>query len=261
MRWRRSWTTGETRGGIGLAVAAVLLGIVGYDLRVDNVAFAAGNAAASVAVSWAYVAAGLVAWTLRPENRMGPLMVAVGFALLVGALQYSESEWVFTVGFLLGDLNLALFAHAVLAYPSGRILDRAERLFVVVGYVVALGFHTLLLLVFPDPRSPLTVTPTPSFSTTSARRTRSLRTASSPPSSCCSLPPPRACHARAGGCWRRCCSRRWSRPSAPSPSASTFVDVSPSTDDALFWWQFVGRTALPVRSSPVCSAHGSRTRT
>ena len=26
---------------------------------------------------------------------------------------------------------------------------------------------------------------------------------------------------------------------------TTFVDVSPSTDDALFWWQFVGRIALP----------------
>ena len=262
VRWRRSWTTGETRGGIGLAVAAVLLGIVGYDLRVDNVAFAAGNAAASVAVSWAYVAAGLVAWALRPANRMGPLMVAVGFALLVGALQYSESEWVFTVGFLLGDLDLALFAHAVLAYPSGRILDRAERLFVVVGYVVALGFHTLLLLVFPDPRSPLTVHSDPELFD-DLRKTYTVVAYGILAAIFVLLVARRLARATPGpgGCWRRCCSRRWSRPSAPSPSASTFVDVSPSTDDALFWWQFVGRTSSPVRSSPVCSAHGSRTRT
>jgi signal transduction histidine kinase len=234
--------------GIGLVVAAVVLGVVGYELRVDNVAFAVGNAAASVAVSWAYVAAGLVAWTLRPTNRMGPLMVALGFSLLVGALQYGESEWVFTVGFLLGDLNLALFAHAVLAYPSGRLLDRAERVFVVVGYVVALGFHSVLLLVFPDPtRSPLTIDPDPELFD-ELRKTYTVVAYGVLAAVFVLLVVRRLVRATPRA--RRVLAPLWLAAvvaafRAIAECVTTFVDVSPSTDDALFWWQFVGRIALP----------------
>jgi signal transduction histidine kinase len=74
-------------------------------------------------------------------------LAAYGIAVLVRPLQYSADSLVFTVGFLLGQLNLALFAHVALAYPSGRLADRLERRFVQAGYVVALAFPVATSLV------------------------------------------------------------------------------------------------------------------
>ena len=83
---------------------------------------------------------GLVAWRRRPDNRLGPLMVATCFALLARQLRYSHDELAFTIFFLLGELGYALYVHVVLAYPRGRVTDRLERLFLGIAYAVALAF-------------------------------------------------------------------------------------------------------------------------
>jgi hypothetical protein len=38
-----------------------------------------------------FIAAGLIGWSRRPQNRTGALMVAVGFSLFIGALNESDS--------------------------------------------------------------------------------------------------------------------------------------------------------------------------
>jgi hypothetical protein len=109
-------------------------------------------------VGW--IASGLVAWRLRPGSRIGPLMVAVGCLLLVNA------PWSFrlpadlplrgliTVTGIAGYwLALAIVAHTMLTYPSGR-LDRGNtRALVVTGYVSAVIASLARLLVSaPDPK-------------------------------------------------------------------------------------------------------------
>ena len=70
----------------------------------------------------------------------------------------------FTIGFALAQVNAALFAHATLAYPTGRVTGRVELWFVRLVYAVALCVPFLTLLFYgggglryidPGPRSAL----------------------------------------------------------------------------------------------------------
>ncbi len=76
---------------------------------------------------WAFMAAGLIAWDRRPANRMGPLLVAIGFAWFVGTFGRSSSITVAYLGGGLQGFYEPLLAIAVLAYPTGRLVDRASR--------------------------------------------------------------------------------------------------------------------------------------
>jgi signal transduction histidine kinase len=134
-----------------LAAAGVALGLYGYHLLRSDLGSPAINAIASVVVAWTFLAAGIVAWARRPASRMGLLMVVVAFWLLERKLQYSHESAQFTFGFLFGELGFtAAFAHAVLAYPTGRLRTRFERIFISAGYAVVVAF-SLAQLLFWDP--------------------------------------------------------------------------------------------------------------
>jgi signal transduction histidine kinase len=134
-----------------LAVGGVALGIYGYHLLREDLHSPAANAVASIAVAWTFLAAGIVAWARRPASRVGPLMTIVAFWLLERKLQYSHDSAQFTFGFLFGELGFtAAFAHAILAYPTGRLRTRFERIFISGGYLVVVAF-SLAQLLFWDP--------------------------------------------------------------------------------------------------------------
>ena len=138
---------------IALVPAAIALGVVAYQVQIDNLSTTTpARSLAIVAVAWAFVAAGLVAWARRPGNRLGPLMAAAGFALLLRQLRYSHDPLVFTVFFALSELSYALVAHSVLAYPSGRVVGRPERALVKVGYASMLVFPLAILLFYEASR-------------------------------------------------------------------------------------------------------------
>jgi signal transduction histidine kinase len=139
---------------LALAVAAVPFGLYGYHLLVHDLHSSSQNAVASIVVAWTFVAAGLIAWSRRPEIRVGILMTFVGYALLERKLQYSHNSYVFTPGFAFGEIGLgAALAHAVLAYPSGRLTTRLERWFVAAAYAAAVAFPVAMLLVWDYPSS------------------------------------------------------------------------------------------------------------
>ncbi len=146
---------------LSLVVAAVLLGVVAYQVQVDDLFSPSERAFAIVVVAWAFILAGLVAWARRPANRLGPLMLVAGFALLLRQLRYSHDPAVFTVFFALGDLSYALVGHAALAYPAGRVIDRAERAVVMAGYAVVVTFPLAILLFYDGTRPLLFFDPTP----------------------------------------------------------------------------------------------------
>ena len=135
---------------LALAAAGAGLGVLAYQVQIDNLGSLTSptRALAIVAVAWAFLGAGLIAWARRPENRLGPLLTAAGFALLARQLRYSHDPIVFTVFFALGELSYALAAHSVLAYPSGHVRGRAEWLLVRVGYASMLLFPLAILLVY-----------------------------------------------------------------------------------------------------------------
>jgi signal transduction histidine kinase len=145
-----------------LAGAGIVLGVVAYRVQLDNLGpfTTEGRSVAIVAVGWSFLLAGLIAWSRRAGNRMGPLMIVAGFALLLRQLRYSDDALLFTVFFALGHVGYALVGHAVLAYPSGRLTDRYERAIVRTAYATVLAFP-LAVLLFYDSTRPLNEFPSP----------------------------------------------------------------------------------------------------
>ncbi len=135
---------------IGLTLLAVGFAVVAYRVQVDNLGSATtpGRALAVVAIALAFVAAGAIAWSRRFPNRLGPLMMATGFALLARQLRYSHDAFLFTAFFWLGDVPYAMAGHVALAYPSGRVRDKWERWLVRTGYASVLVFPLLILLFY-----------------------------------------------------------------------------------------------------------------
>ena len=77
---------------------------------------------------WAFLAAGAVAWDRRPSNRIGPLLVAIGFAWFVGTFGTTGSDLVTYLGRSFQGYYEPLLAILVLAYPTGRLTTRWSRL-------------------------------------------------------------------------------------------------------------------------------------
>jgi signal transduction histidine kinase len=111
--------------------------------------FGGGSTTAALtllATGWALVICGTAAWVRRPASRFGALLVAAGLAWFLVEFNDSAvgSPVFFTVGLLGYAACPALVAHAVLAYPGGRVVGRAER----VGVSIAYGSTVLVLGLF-----------------------------------------------------------------------------------------------------------------
>ena len=152
---------------LAIAAAGLVLGVIAYRILRDDLHQSVTRSLPAVAIGWSAIASGLIAWRRRPANRLGPLMAAYGLAVLIRPWQYSGDALVFTIGYALGQLNVALFGHTALAYPTGRVTDRLELWLVRAGYAVAVLLPLATLLVYdgsglryvpiPGPESPLLV--------------------------------------------------------------------------------------------------------
>jgi len=87
-------------------------------------------AAADLVPGIAFLIAGTVAWERRPDNRIGPLMVATGFAWYVGTYAASFNPVIDAAAYGFSGYYDALLAWLVLAYPSGRLRRPAFRVVV-----------------------------------------------------------------------------------------------------------------------------------
>ncbi|HEX5617924.1 MAG TPA: sensor histidine kinase [Solirubrobacteraceae bacterium] len=88
------------------------------------------------AVGWSFVGTGLYASRRRPDSRTGLLMVAMGFAWFLAALDASNSAVVFTFSLVAGGLFGATFLHLAQSFPTGRLPERFDRRLVIAGYVI-----------------------------------------------------------------------------------------------------------------------------
>ncbi len=100
--------------------------------------------------AWSFILGGLFAWARRPDNRFGVLLTAVGFAVFVGALSASNESLPFTLGWTFGGVFIAVFIHALLAFPRGYLETRLVYAIVGVAYgAVTVGAFVISL--FDDP--------------------------------------------------------------------------------------------------------------
>jgi signal transduction histidine kinase len=135
------------------ALLPVALVLGGFSLAVahDEPAFSfagssTGGSVAFLGAGWALVACGLLFWGRHRGNAAGPLLVAAGFAWFLGEWDSPGvgSAPVFTVGLVFYASSAPLAAWAVLAYPTGRLASRVER--VAVGLALAGALLVLGLL-------------------------------------------------------------------------------------------------------------------
>lgn len=77
--------------------------------------------------AWAFIAAGLIAWTRRPENRTGRVMTLTGFLLLFPTLSASRIPILFTVGSMLANSAAPALFYLILSYPRGVLFTRPSR--------------------------------------------------------------------------------------------------------------------------------------
>ncbi len=144
--------TGLRRALIALGAAgAVLLALaVALQLTSDHVEEPVLNAVGGGLVMSTYIAVGLVAWWRRPHNRFGALMAAVGFAYAVGALTAADASLPATVGVVFGAVYLAVAAHMVLAFPTGRLATPGQRRLVAATYALVVLAPLIAALVTED---------------------------------------------------------------------------------------------------------------
>jgi signal transduction histidine kinase len=98
---------------------------------------------ADVAVGWSMIAAGLLVADRRPGNRIGPLAILTGFAWFIGDFTSSDIGVVSYLANLAHGWFDPLFALVILAYPSGRIERRPDRL-LAIGFVVVQAGWTIV---------------------------------------------------------------------------------------------------------------------
>ena len=132
-----------------LAEAAVATALIFASEHSDNPWL---TAAIAVTAGLSFVTAGLVALWRRPENATGFLLAATGYLWFLGALAESNDSWVWTIGFVTGNLAFLTFAGLVLAYPHGT-LARRDRWIVAIGGLTAIGANAVGALVDETPVS------------------------------------------------------------------------------------------------------------
>jgi signal transduction histidine kinase len=107
-------------------------------------------AAVALVVGWGFIGAGLFAWDRRPNNSVGSLMVATGFAWLLGLISASNVPALFTAGVFVSSIYIVTAIHMLLAATSGRGLSRGDRRILTVGYLlVTVGLLPLYLFLDP----------------------------------------------------------------------------------------------------------------
>jgi signal transduction histidine kinase len=99
-----------------------------------------------LAVGSVSVLAGLLLWRLFPDNPTGLLLYLAGVLWAVPGIRSLGQPLLFGIGEALSGAQDAVFAHLLLAYPSGRLTSRPARVMVALAYsTVALGFARTLV--------------------------------------------------------------------------------------------------------------------
>jgi signal transduction histidine kinase len=130
------------------AVAAGLgVGWLGVDAGASG-----ARIAVDLALVWSFASAAVVALERSHWHRARTLFVVAAFALLAADLVWTRSDALWTVGFVLTALWVALLVHVMLTFPTGRAWSRTAWIVVACGYGVGLGGQLLRAILAADRR-------------------------------------------------------------------------------------------------------------
>src|SRR4051812_22929020 len=135
--------------GVGAATVTWLVTGNGNDPSAG--AGAASIRAASVLLP---TVVGLAIWTRPPSERFGGLLVAAALVTFLGALGGASNEVIYSVGRVSNWLGEIMLVYLVLAFPSGRLRARIDRVLVAAIALVVLVLFVPSALVtdaFPVP--------------------------------------------------------------------------------------------------------------
>ena len=98
----------------------------------------------------AFLLCGYIAWMRSPSSRIGPLMVAVGFAWYAGTAAATGDDLVDRTARAFQGYFDAFLAWLVLAYPTGHLRWRSSRLVVGALFAVLIARSVFRLAIFPS---------------------------------------------------------------------------------------------------------------
>jgi PAS domain S-box-containing protein len=137
---------------LAIAVAAVeVAGALTLILTSDHESHKWATSALACTAGLSFIAAGLIALYRRPENRTGVYLASVGYLWFFAALGEANNDAVFTAGVWLSNLAFIPFAALVLAFPTGRLAPRPDRVLVRLTAAFVLIGPPLLLLFADHP--------------------------------------------------------------------------------------------------------------
>lgn len=163
---------GVLRSPIVLAGSALLvlvaIAFIGYRnmppdpayFTVDRLGFTEIQTAREMLPALAFGIAGLVTWHRRAHNRIGPLMVLIGVAILLKGLQGVPVPAVVSLGIWgsigPGVLPAILLGILVLVYPTGHFASRIDRWWAVAGMLYFVTVQLAWTLFTPTTRDSTT---------------------------------------------------------------------------------------------------------
>jgi DNA-binding CsgD family transcriptional regulator len=121
-----------------LAVLGAALGLYSIALGLWKPGVLTLPAPVHVAIGWSFLAAGLVAWRQRPENRLGLLMTITGVVWFGRDFDWFGSATAHHASELSQNLFLALLVHQIVVFPYGVARAHIERMLVAAAYALAL---------------------------------------------------------------------------------------------------------------------------
>ena len=95
----------------------------------DFMPYGSGEKVVQVVTDGIWIGTGLIAWWHRPGNRVGPLMVVLGFVELAHNL-FWDAPVPFTLAELVSFWSLPISVFLFVSFPSGHLSTRFERWFV-----------------------------------------------------------------------------------------------------------------------------------
>jgi signal transduction histidine kinase len=139
----RLWLVGSL--GFALAAFACVLTATSHHAELRGI-----NSALGTLIGVAFIGTGLFAWSRRPDNRVGKLMVATGFAWAAVGFSQANSALLFSIGNAIGPLYLVLVTWLVLAFPDGRTGSRLAHRLLIAGFIDVLVIYELGVLLDND---------------------------------------------------------------------------------------------------------------
>jgi PAS domain S-box-containing protein len=145
-----------SRGAFVLAIAVALAetsGAAAIILTSSHEPHKLATLALALTAGVTFIASGLVAVRRRPENRTGYYLAAVGYLWFFAALSDANNDVVWSAGVFVSNLAFVPFAALALAFPTGRLAPRPDRLIVKATAAFVLIGPPLLLLFAKQPPS------------------------------------------------------------------------------------------------------------